>query len=109
MVTANAGSTTPSIAEARHGSESVCGAELPRDVHVVGVAGAAAGHDGDVVEAVGPAALLAAADLYFHAVLLTGARYEIDRRSRVNWRRDAGSPTINKRPGHGRTAGVSEL
>ena len=83
-------------------------AELPGDVHVLGVAGPPAGHDGDVVEAVGPAALLAAADLYFHAVLLTGKRCVIDRRSRVDWRRDAGSPTINKRPRHGRT-GVSEL
>ena len=66
-------------------------AEPPGDVDILGVAGAATGHDGDVVESVGPAALLAAADLYFHAVLLTGARYG-----------------VNKRPGHGRT-GVSEL
>ncbi len=67
-------------------------AELPGDVDVLGVARAPAGDDGDVVESVGPAALLAAADLYFHAVLLTGARCE-----------------IHKRPGHGRPAGVSEL
>jgi len=46
--------------------------QLPGDVDVFGVARAAAGHDGDVVEAVGAAALLAAADLYFHAVLLIG-------------------------------------
>ena len=48
-------------------------AELPGDVDVLGVARAAAGDDGDVVEPVGAAALLAAADLYFHAVLLGGA------------------------------------
>ena len=65
--------------------------ELPGDVDVLGVARATARHDGDVVEPVGAATLFAAADLYFHAVLLRGARTR-----------------LNKRPGH-RRAGVSEL
>ena len=42
------------------------GAEVPRDVDVVGVARPARGHDRDVVEPVGPPALLAPTDLDFH-------------------------------------------
>ncbi len=57
------------------------GAELPGDVDVFGVAGAPAGNDRDVVEAVRPAALLAPPDLYFHARLLKGLRF-----ARVNER-----------------------
>src|SRR6185437_16803277 len=44
--------------------------ELPGDVDVVGVARAPGGHDRDVVEAVCTAALLAAANLYFHLRIL---------------------------------------
>ncbi len=44
--------------------------ELPGDVHLIGVARAARGHDGDVVEAVGATALLAPTDLYFHGGIL---------------------------------------
>jgi hypothetical protein len=47
------------------------GAEVPGDVDVVGVASAPRGDDRDVIEAVCPAALLAAADLYFHWLILS--------------------------------------
>ena len=50
----------------QHRQLELVGAELPGDVDVVGVARAPRGHDRDVVEAVGAAALLAASDLYFH-------------------------------------------
>ena len=42
------------------------GTERPRDVDVVGVPRAPRRDDRDVVESVGPAGLLSAADLYFH-------------------------------------------
>ena len=45
-------------------------AEGPGDVDVVGIARAPRRHDRDVVEPVGPPALLAASDLYFHSQLL---------------------------------------
>ena len=58
-----AGETTPSMAEARSGSSKRKRVDLPGDVDVLGVARAAARHDGDVVEAVGPASGLAQPDL----------------------------------------------
>ena len=57
---------TPSIASAEQRELEAVVAELPGDVDVVGVARAARGDDGDVVEPVGASRLLAASDLYFH-------------------------------------------
>ena len=45
-------------------------AQRPRDVDVIGVARPARGDDGDVIEAVGAARLLASADLNFHDGIL---------------------------------------
>src|SRR5215213_10036695 len=59
----------PLLASAMDGVVSV-GPERPRDVHVIGVAGAPRGHDGDVVESIGAARLLASADLNFHDGIL---------------------------------------
>ena len=50
------------------------GPERPGDVDVVGIARAPRGDDRDVVEAVGPAGLLAASDLYFHSGILGRGR-----------------------------------
>src|SRR5215211_5874162 len=47
------------------------GTEVPGDVDVVGVASPPRGDDRDVIEAVCPAAFLAAADLYFHWLILS--------------------------------------
>ena len=55
--------TTPSIAAPISGQLEAEGVDLPRDVDVLGIAGAPARHDGDVVEPVRPAAGLAHADL----------------------------------------------
>ena len=41
---------------AHQGQLEAEGVDLPRDVDVLGIAGAPARHDGDVVEPVGPAA-----------------------------------------------------
>jgi hypothetical protein len=58
-----AGLTTPSMADPISGQVEVEGVDLPRDVDVLRVARAPAGHDGDVVEAVGPPARLPDPDL----------------------------------------------
>ena len=67
------GETTPSSAAASSGRLEPVGTERPGDVDVVGVARAAGGDDRDVVEAVGPAGLLAASDLYFHCGIVERA------------------------------------
>ena len=58
-----AGLTTPSMADAHQRQLEAEGVDLPGDVDVLGVAGAPARDDGDVVEPVGPPARLADADL----------------------------------------------
>ena len=59
---------------AHQGQLEAEGVDLPRDVDVLRVAGAAARHDGDVVEPVRPAARLADADLDLsHAASLVHA------------------------------------
>ena len=58
-----AGVTTPSMAGGHQRQLEAEGVDLPGDVDVLGVAGAPAGDDGDVVEPVGPPTGLADADL----------------------------------------------
>ncbi len=53
------------------GKREPIGIDLPGDVDIVGVAGAPAGHDGDVVQAICPAGELALADLDFHSGALS--------------------------------------
>ena len=62
-------------------------AELPGDVDVVGVARAPRGHDRDVVEAVGAAGLLPAADLDLHQGILGSRADEKTPRGGVRGRR----------------------
>ena len=54
----------------QHRDDELVSVDLPGDVDIVGVAGAPARDDGDVVEPPGAAPGLADADLYFHGGLL---------------------------------------
>ena len=105
MVIANAGSTTPSIAEAstgqREGVVTALEVERPRDIDVARVARPPRRDDRDVVESVGPPCGLAASDLDLHAgsILLVSPR-PAGHLFPVRPERAMGSPRIRRNQAH---------